>query len=103
MLVNQNKVCYTSLTLARHTIIVVQFDLGREGSCGEGPIISDVKLPPWAESAHEFVRLNREVRVRGCVSCEGVRVYSHAGIGVGVCLLPSSPLDGPHLWLQAER
>ncbi len=54
----------------------VQFDLGREGSCGEGPVISDVKLPPWAESAHEFVRLNREVCVCVCegVSCEGVWV-----------------------------
>ena len=43
--------------------MVIQFDLGREGAHGEGSVISDVKLPPWANSPHEFVRINREVGV----------------------------------------
>ena len=38
-----------------------QFNLGHEGACGEGDLISHVKLPPWASSAHEFVRIHREV------------------------------------------
>ena len=44
--------------------MVIQLDLGHEGAHGEGPVISDVKLPPWADSPHEFVRINREVRLQ---------------------------------------
>ena len=40
---------------------VMQFNLGHEGACGEGDVISDVQLPPWASSAHDFVRTHREV------------------------------------------
>ena len=42
-------------------ICFVQFDLGHEGACEEGDVISDVTLPPWAASAHDFIRIHREV------------------------------------------
>lgn len=39
----------------------VQFDLGHEGACEEGDVINDVTLPPWSSSAHDFIRIHREV------------------------------------------
>lgn len=30
--------------------------------CGDGDVIDNVKLPPWASSVHEFVYMHREVR-----------------------------------------
>ena len=39
----------------------VQFDLGREGACEEGDVINNVTLPPWSSSAHDFIRIHREV------------------------------------------
>ena len=32
------------------------------GSMEDGTIVDDVKLPPWAKSPEEFVRISREVR-----------------------------------------
>ena len=40
---------------------LLQFNLGREGPCDEGGVIDDVRLPPWAQSAHDFIRIHREV------------------------------------------
>ena len=31
------------------------------GVTGEGELIDDIKLPPWASSVHEFVHKHREV------------------------------------------
>ena len=40
---------------------LAQFDFGRSGVYGDGDVIDDVKLPPWASSVHEFVHKHREV------------------------------------------
>ena len=41
--------------------LFVQFDLGHEGACEEGDVINDVTLPPWGSTAHDFIRIHREV------------------------------------------
>lgn len=43
---------------------LLQFNFGQSGPCGDGDVIDNVKLPPWAPSAHEFVHMHREVRSR---------------------------------------
>ena len=33
-------------------------------------VVNDVELPPWASSAHEFVRVNRQALESEFVSCQ---------------------------------
>ena len=64
---NENKVSQLSdlssmtvTTVGSHPL-TAQFNLGREGACEEGDVISDVVLPPWAATPYEFIHLHREV------------------------------------------
>ena len=82
----------------------LQFDFGCEGSYGEGAVISDVKLPPWAESAHEFVRINREVSQRSG-KCNQLLLHLHVEIynmlAVNCILVWPSADVWSRLWSQS--
>jgi hypothetical protein len=40
------------------------------GSQEDGRKVSDIELPPWASTPHEFVRINRQALESEFVSCQ---------------------------------
>ena len=66
-MMNLNKVTFPKCN--KLLSLQFQFNLGHEGACGEGDEISNVKLPPWASSAQDFVRIHREVIVFLILDC----------------------------------